>query len=128
MICDGHSAPISRGSGSRRISPNALVNHVSYRSDVEEVYDHYRHLPEMCEAMRIWEAHVASVIATPLSISGAGEGCLMVPWKGSPSRQGIELCIAEMCWHDDHRDRVDPGRPRQIRYQGPRTFTRGAGR
>jgi integrase len=40
-----------------------LVNHVSHRSDVEQVYDHYRYLPEMRAAIEKWEAHVSAILA-----------------------------------------------------------------
>jgi integrase len=39
-----------------------LVNHVSFRSDVEEVYDHYRYLPELGDAMQKWQAHVMAIL------------------------------------------------------------------
>lgn len=40
-----------------------LVNHVSYRSDVEEVYDHYRYLPELRDAVERWQAHLTTILA-----------------------------------------------------------------
>ena len=38
-----------------------LVNHVSYRSEMEEVYNLWSFLPEMREAISKWEAHIQSV-------------------------------------------------------------------
>lgn len=39
-----------------------LVNHVSARTDMEEVYDLYKYMPEMRAAMGLWEAHLATIL------------------------------------------------------------------
>jgi integrase len=38
-----------------------LVNHISARSEMEEVYNLWTYLPEMREAMEKWEAHIQVV-------------------------------------------------------------------
>lgn len=43
-----------------------LVNHISARTEMEEVYDMWTYLPEMLEAVEKWEAFLQSLIATPL--------------------------------------------------------------
>jgi integrase len=40
-----------------------LVNHISARTDMERTYDIYTYLPEMCEAVALWEKHLASILA-----------------------------------------------------------------
>ena len=39
-----------------------LVNHVSARSDMELVYDLWKYLPEMTEAMGCHEAHLKTIL------------------------------------------------------------------
>jgi hypothetical protein len=41
---------------------NAMVNHISSRSDMEQVYDRHTYLPEMREAIEKWERSLADVI------------------------------------------------------------------
>lgn len=38
-----------------------LVNHISARTEMEEVYDLYTYLPEMWEAIEKWEGHLADL-------------------------------------------------------------------
>jgi hypothetical protein len=44
-------------------SPSELVNHISSRGDMEEVYDRYSGLPEMREAIEKWETHLTYIFA-----------------------------------------------------------------
>ena len=39
-----------------------LLNHISAKSDVEAIYDTYKYLPEMREAMLKWEAHFTALL------------------------------------------------------------------
>jgi integrase len=39
-----------------------LVNHISARSDMEEVYDLYQYLPEMRAAAELWEGHLENIL------------------------------------------------------------------
>jgi integrase len=40
-----------------------LVNHISARTEMEEVYDLHTYLPEMRQAMDLWEAHLKTLLA-----------------------------------------------------------------
>lgn len=40
----------------------ALLNHVSAKSEVEAIYDQYRYLPEMRAAVELWEDHLSSLM------------------------------------------------------------------
>lgn len=44
----------------------ALLNHISAKSEVEAIYDQYAYLPEMKEAVEKWEKHLNSLL-NPLS-------------------------------------------------------------
>lgn len=46
-----------------------IVNHISSRSEMEEVYDLYGYLPEMREAINSWEVHLQSMLAEPTAIA-----------------------------------------------------------
>jgi integrase len=61
--------------GRLRVRPDIaerLVNHVSSRSDMEEIYDLHNYIPEMREAIEMWESHLKSVIK-PVYNSNAAE-------------------------------------------------------
>ncbi len=45
-----------------------LVNHVSSRSDLEDVYDCWSYLPEMRAAIEKWEAHVTAITASKVGV------------------------------------------------------------
>lgn len=40
----------------------ALLNHVSAKSEVEAIYDQYRYVPEMKAALEIWEQYLSNLI------------------------------------------------------------------
>jgi integrase len=40
-----------------------LVNHISARTDMEQVYDLHKYLPEMREAMNRWESHLRTILS-----------------------------------------------------------------
>jgi hypothetical protein len=42
-----------------------LLNHVSAKTEVEAIYDTYKHLPEMREAMQKWETHFSALLIVP---------------------------------------------------------------
>jgi integrase len=40
-----------------------LVNHISSRGDMEEVYDRWTYMPEMRQAIEKWEAHLTAILS-----------------------------------------------------------------
>jgi integrase len=40
----------------------ALLNHISAKSEVEAIYDRYTYLPEMRDALGVWEAHLTKLL------------------------------------------------------------------
>lgn len=41
-----------------------LVNHVSAQTDMEQVYDQWKYLPEMRQAIEVWERHIQEICCT----------------------------------------------------------------
>jgi integrase len=39
-----------------------LVNHISAQSEMEKIYDQYKYLPEMRQAIELWEGHLVELI------------------------------------------------------------------
>jgi hypothetical protein len=50
------------GLGVTRDVAEALVGHVSHRTQMDRVYDKYEHWPEKRQALAMWEANLRAII------------------------------------------------------------------
>jgi uncharacterized protein Usg len=44
-----------------------VLNHISSRTEVEDIYDLNLYLPELRNAMEFWERHISSIFETKLA-------------------------------------------------------------